>query len=116
MKICNKCLAEEHNSACPLCGKSKFLRDAKDNDCIYLTMSNVLFSRMIEDALDDANIKYLRKSDQGSAVSLYIGHANETYKYYVLLNDFNKAKEIIACLPSDVSDEELESYIDDMED
>lgn len=115
MRICNKCLAEEKNGVCRLCNKSKYLRDAKYGDCIYITMSNILFSRMIEDVFDEADIKYLKKSEQGSAVSLYIGSANETYKYYVMLDDYDRAKEIIANLPADISDEELEEYIDMME-
>jgi hypothetical protein len=115
MRICDKCLAEEINGKCRLCGKSKLLRDAEFNDNVYVGSADFIFSRMIEDAFDEANIKYLRKGTLGSAITFTIGSTNETYLYYVMLNDFEKAKEIIESLPLDISDEELESYIDGVE-
>ena len=115
MKICDKCSAEAINGVCRLCGKRKSIRDAKENDCIYVTSSNILFSRMIEDAFDDAGIKFLRKSELGSAVSIYIGNTNETYLYYVMLSDYDRAISIANDISTDITDEELEEYIDSNE-
>lgn len=115
MRICDRCSAEELNNVCRLCGKGKYLREVTDSDCIYVASANVLFSRMIEDAFDDAGIKYLRKGALGSAVVLTIGGANETYLYYVMLKDFSIAKEIVSELPLDISDDELEEYVENSE-
>ena len=115
MKICDKCLCESVNDRCIICGKTKFLRDANENDCIYVASSSALFSRMIEDSLDEANIKYLRKSVLGSAVIFTIGSTKETYSYYVMLKDFEEAKSIVSTLPLDFSSDELDEYIDENE-
>ena len=52
--ICAKCRAIPVDGVCPLCGKNKKFIEAGDNDEVYLTSCEYIWSRMVEDALDGA--------------------------------------------------------------
>ena len=115
MRICGKCLAEAVNDSCPVCGKNKFLKEACETDSIYVTSVSYLFSRMVEDLFTGLGIRYVRKGTLGSAVSLTIGDLNETYKYYVMYSDYQKAKECIQEINLEFTDDDINEYIDEDE-
>lgn len=64
--ICAKCRAIPVDGVCPLCGKNKKFIEAGDNDEVYLTSCEYIWSRMVEDALDGAGIRYRRHGTRGS--------------------------------------------------
>ena len=73
--ICAKCRAIPVDGVCPLCGKNKKFIEAGDNDEVYLTSCEYIWSRMVEDALDGAGIRYRRHGTRGSGVIASIGEA-----------------------------------------
>ena len=112
MLICKKCLCEIKDGACPVCGKKKGFREANDNDEIFLTSADFIFYQVVEDILTDSGISYVKKGTLGSAVSFYVGDGAETYNFYVMLKDYENAVNAISHLQAEVSDEELNEYID----
>lgn len=108
MQICSKCKAEIKDGACPLCLKNKFITEAKENDSIYVTSAEFIFSGIIEDCLNEARIPFVKKGVLGSAISLYVGEGTELYRFYVNLSDYERACEALSILPMPISDDELE--------
>jgi len=115
MQICSKCKAPLHEDGCPLCGKRKFAREAREEDEIYLTSSEYLWSRIVEDALAAEGIAFTRRGDLGMGVSFAVGDLSETYDYYVMYNDYEKAKAVLPKECEEMSEEELNAYIDSLE-
>ena len=115
MRICGKCRAAAPDGVCPLCGKQKTIREAKPDESVYLADCDYIWSRVLEDALSDAGIAFFRHGMLGSGVTVNIGVMAERFRYYVNASDYEKAKEILPPDAGDVSDEELESYIDSYE-
>jgi hypothetical protein len=115
MLICKKCLCEIKEDFCPICGKKKCFREAKDSDEIFLTSADFIFYKVIEDILTDNGISYVKKGTLGSAVSFYVGDGAETFNFYVMLKDYEAAVSAVSHLDAEVSEEELNEYIDSYE-
>lgn len=98
MKICSRCKAPEKDGVCSLCGKNKFLKDALDNDEVYLTTAEYIWSRVVEDTLNESGIPFAKKSAVGSGITVYIGELAEEYKYYVSASEYDKAVEAISVI------------------
>ena len=98
MKICSRCKAPIIDGACQICSRSKFICEANDDDEVYLTTAEFIFSRIIEDILNENTIPYAKKTLMGSGVTVYIGEFNESYKYYVKASDYQRALELIMCV------------------
>ena len=112
--ICAKCRAVPVNGVCPLCGKRKKFIEAGENGEVYLTSCEYIWSRMVEDALDDAGIRYRRHGTHGSGVIASIGELAELYRYYVMLPDYEAALEAIPDTDGDaMSEEELIKYMEE---
>ena len=103
MIICSKCKAVVNDGACPICGRKKFVTEAKEDDLVLLTTADYVSSFLIEDVLNDAGIKFLKKGELGSAVTLYIGELTESFNFFVMANDYDEA---LAVLPNMELDEE----------
>lgn len=113
VQICRKCKAISENGVCPLCGKSKKLTDAKPDDIVYLTSCEYIWSKTVEDILDEAGIKYYRHGSLGSGIIVSIGELAELYRYYVPFPDYEKAVSVIPDFSEPVmTEEELNEYID----
>ena len=112
--ICAKCRAIPVDGVCPLCGKNKKFIEAGDDDEVYLTSCEYIWSRMVEDALDDAGIRYRRHGTHGSGVIASIGELAELYRYYVLFPDYEAARAVIPDTDfGEMSEEELLEYMDE---
>lgn len=111
--ICEKCKAISENGACPLCGKKKKLREIIEGETVYLTSCEYIWSKTVEDILNDANIKFYCHGILGSGVIVSIGEMSELYRYYVPFSDYEKAKALIPDFSEEVmSEDELNAYID----
>lgn len=112
--ICAKCRAIPVDGVCPLCGKNKKFIEAGDDDEVYLTSCEYIWSRMVEDALDDAGIRYRRHGTHGSGVIASIGELAELYRYYVMFPDYETARAVIPDTDfGEMSEEELLEYMDE---
>ncbi len=112
--ICAKCRAIPVDGVCPLCGKNKKFIEAGDNDEVYLTSCEFIWSRMVEDALDGAGIRYRKHGTHGSGVIASIGELAELYRYYVMFPDYEAARTVIPDTDfGEMSEEELLEYMDE---
>lgn len=112
--ICAKCRAIPIDGVCPLCGRRKKFIEAGENDEVYLTSCEFIWSRMVEDALDSAGIGYRRHGTHGSGVITSIGELAELYRYYVMLPDYAAACAVMPDADGDVmSEDDLIKYMED---
>lgn len=112
--ICAKCRAIPVDGVCPLCGKNKKFIEAGDDDEVYLTSCEFIWSRMVEDALDEAGIRYRKHGTHGSGVIASIGELAELYRYYVMFPDYEAARAVIPDTDfGEMSEEELLEYMDE---
>ncbi len=108
MQICTKCKAVAPDGVCPMCDKRKFITEASDDDLVILTSSDYVTSFCIEDILNEAGVKYLKKGVLGSALTVTIGEFSESYNFYVLAKDYDATLPLIP----DFSDSELDEEFD----
>ena len=96
MLYCEKCRSLFDINVCPFCGNKK-VRDPKENDAVYLTAKNSLFSGMLKDVLTKNHIPYmdLRRGSVGSFVSNVPSGFSEEYRFYVPYGAYEKAKELL---------------------
>ncbi len=95
MKICSKCKAAAANGICPICEKSKYLIDAKEDDLVLVASYDYVSSFCVEDILRGAEIKYLKKGVLGSAIAITIGELSESYNFFVLAKDYDEALALV---------------------
>ncbi len=112
MRICKKCLAPEADGVCPLCGNKKSFRDATDEDSVYLTSCEYLWSRTVEDALAEAGIVFFRHGSLGMGLTVSVGDLAEMFRYYVAFPDYEKALAVLPPDMAEMSEDELNAYID----
>ena len=106
MKICSKCKTVADDGICPACRRGKFVTEARDDDLVILTTTDYVSSFLIEDILNDAGIKFLKKGALGSAITVYIGELSESYNFFVMAKDYAEASALIPDL--DLSEEEFD--------
>lgn len=104
MIICSKCKIVVNDGVCPNCGRKKFLSEAKDDDLVILTSSGYVSSFFIEDVLNEAEIRFMKKGELGSAVTLCIGELTESFNFFVMASDYERAHSLI----SDIELDEVE--------
>lgn len=91
MQICSKCKSVAENGICPVCQRKKFVLEAKDDDLVILTTTDYVSSFLVEDILNEAGIKFLKKGALGSAITLYIGEITENFNFYVMAKHYEEA-------------------------
>ena len=116
MILCKKCTVPIVDGACPLCGNKKSFREAREGDQVYLTTCEYLWSRALEDSLREADIPFFRHNFLGSGLTASIGDLAENFRYYVNYFDYERAMAVIPPPMEDMTDEELNAYIDSLED
>ncbi len=103
MLYCEKCaLLCEHS--CPNCGpkKARRLRAPRADDPVLLCEKQQLWSAMVEDALKDAGIPFLRRNMLGAALTVYVGSGGEVCRYFVNYADYERAAAVVGALfPAD---------------
>ena len=95
MKICSKCKFVVNNGICPMCERTKFVTEAKEDDLVVVTSADYVTSPLVEDILKDAGIRFMKKGALGGAITLYVGELTETYNFYVFARDYERALELI---------------------
>ena len=116
MLLCGKCKAAAENGRCPLCGKTRTVRESRPDDMVYLTSCQFLWSRILEDALKEAGITFFRHGSLRSGLTVSIGDLAEVFRYYVNCPDYEKALAVLPPAGGEMSEEELNRYLDGMED
>ncbi len=107
MNICSKCKAVIKDGSCPICGKSKFMTEAKETDLVLLTSSDYVMSFCVEDTLKEEGIRYLKKGVLGSAISMTVGEFSETFNFYVFPSDYERALPLIPSFDDDFEFEDV---------
>jgi len=91
---CGKCCKIRENDKCDDC-KKKNLKILCENDIVYLTTKNFILSGILDDMLTTEDIKFLKKGQKGAGLSNTLGILTETYDFYVLYSNLEKALEIV---------------------
>lgn len=93
MLYCEDCKSLTADSECPSCG-SKKLREAKENDPVYLLTKDAVFAASIEDILAQNDISCLKNPLLGAGFVARTG-CPEFYKFFVPFGAYNKAEELL---------------------
>ena len=89
---CEKCKQLTNNDRCPRCGRKK-LREAKENDPVYLITKDAMISASVEDILRQNNIPCQKQGIMGVGVFTGLGYTN---RFFVPYGAYNKSKELLA--------------------
>jgi len=116
MTICKKCKAPIVDGVCPLCDNKKSFCEAQETDQVYLTSCEYLWSRTVEDALNEARIAFFRHGSLGSGLTVSIGDLAELFRYYVAYPDYEAALAVLPPEMDEMSEEELNAYMDTLGD
>ena len=94
MKICSKChvLCGE---SCPVCGRSKHLREAQETEPVLLITVSAVQALLIEPILADSGIPYSRPGTFSTAMNLGSGMMLEANRFYVPCAALEKARELL---------------------
>ncbi len=93
MLYCQNCMIlTSDNNKCPVCNGK--LREAREDDPVYLVEKDHIFTESIEEILAQNNIPSLKKPLFGAGLAPRTGYA-ETYQIYVPFRFYDKAKELI---------------------
>lgn len=95
MIICTRCKSAVNNGVCPTCLSKKFLKEASDDDLVLIKSTDYVSSFLVEDILNDAGIKFLKKGVLGGAITLYVGEMTESFNFFVMARDYDKAVTLI---------------------
>ncbi len=95
MQVCSKCKAVAINNVCPACRRTKYISEAKADDLVIVTEADYVTSFLIEDILNEAGIKFMKKGALGGAITLYVGEMTEIFKFFVMAKDYDKALALI---------------------
>lgn len=95
MMYCEKCRIVFEGKKCPECGKSRNVREIRDDDLCLLTEKELIWSEMVSDALKDRDILFMKESVNGAGVSAIMGSVFENERFFVSWADYHDAKEIV---------------------
>ena len=93
MLYCQNCMLLASDTECSVCG-SKKLREARENDPVYIITKDFIFAGSIEDILTQNDIPCLKKPLIGAALAARTGYA-EVYQFFVPFGAYSKAKELL---------------------
>lgn len=48
MKICSKCKFVSENGVCPMCERTKYITEAKEDDLVVVTTADYITSRLLK--------------------------------------------------------------------
>lgn len=106
---CECCKAVCTEPVCPVCS-SKKLREAKENDPVFLARKNWLEAGILEGVLTEKGIPFEKSGLLGRGMSLKVGAKLEHYDFYVPYGAYEKCTEILEDVfgGDDANDENLE--------
>ncbi len=105
MIICSKCKAPISDGRCPICSRKGGFVEAADNDFVYLTTVDAVFSNTVFDVLNDNGILAHKKSVKGAGTTVYIGTVSEQNDFYVYVSDYEKAVTLLEEFNADYEDD-----------
>lgn len=94
MLYCENCMALVYENQCPSCGTKK-LREAKENDPVYLITKDAILSASIEDILNQNEIPCQKRGILGEGIISRLGYTFETYHFFVPFGAYKKSKELL---------------------
>ena len=97
MLHCKNCMLLCSGNVCPNCG-TKDLCEPKDDDPVYLTTKDVIWSGAIEDILKKNHIPYLKRGLLGTALALKMGYGAEHYQFFVPYTAYEKSQELLGAI------------------
>lgn len=92
--ICSKCrvLCE---GICPLCGKTKHLREPEPNEPALLFTLSAMQTMLVEPVLEEAGVPYFKQNIVGNGLTTYTGFMGGTYRFFVPASARRKCAEAI---------------------
>ena len=80
--ICSRCrvLCEE---VCPLCGRTKYLREPEPNEPAHLITLSGMQTMLIEPVLEETGIPFFKQNTVGSGLTTYTGPMRGMYRFFV---------------------------------
>lgn len=94
MFYCENCMLLCDGIYCPKC-ESKRLREAKENDPVYILTRDALWSGGIEETLKENGIPCIKRGIRGAGITERLGYTSETFEFFVPFGAFEKSKEIL---------------------
>lgn len=95
MKLCDRCHLLTGREACPICGKSKYLRDPEENDPVLLITLTGRQSMLVEPILEESGIPYSCPSHLSNVLTSRWAPGPEANRYYVPFSALDEARELI---------------------
>ena len=91
---CEKCKSFTDLNRCPNCG-NKNVREAKENDVVYLTTMRGFFAGMLEDILAQNDIPCLKiRQGPGGTFPTRGQSSLGEYRFFIPFGAYERAKEI----------------------
>ena len=92
--ICSKCrvLCED---VCPLCGKTKHLREPEPNEPAHLFTLSAMQTMLVEPVLEEAGVPYFKQNTVGNGLTTYTGFMGGIYRFFVPTSARQKCAEVI---------------------
>ena len=96
---CEKCqvLFEEGN-VCPICEKSRNVREPQEDDLCFLTEEENMWADMIEDVLKQNDVSFTWRQAREGWLGPIFGQKFDRHRFYVSYCDYEKAKGLLDSL------------------
>ena len=115
MMYCKKCLhlVDDGENRCPHC-RGKKLVTPSDEDAVFFTEKDAVWSGMVDDVLNSNGIPHIKKIAASGGISeSIVGYGNEVFSFYVPYRCLDSAHDIIDPLFTPVEDEPDDGGADD---
>ncbi|MBO4219773.1 MAG: hypothetical protein J5933_02480 [Clostridia bacterium] len=93
-KYCIRCLLPFEGERCPVC-RRKADRTIRQDDMCFLSEKEQVWSGMLADVLKQNGIPFTRKGSMGAGLALKVGPMFESFRFYVLYEHLDKARELV---------------------
>ena len=80
--ICSRCrvLCAE---TCPVCGRTKYLREAEPNEPTHLITLSAMQAMLVEPVLADTGVPYFKQGSVGGGLTAQVGMMREIFRFFV---------------------------------
>ena len=92
--ICSKCRVL-CGDVCPLCGKTKHLREPEPNEPTHLITLNAMQTMLVEPVLEETGIPYFKQNAVGNGLTTYTGMMGGIYRFFVPASARQKCADAI---------------------
>lgn len=91
---CEKCKRIIDADRCPFC-KSRKTREPESDDICFLTEQDYVFSGILEDILQQHDIRFLKKDVMGAGLAIKVGPMLERSRFYVSFEQLEEAMAVV---------------------